>query len=99
MGSLLQGAGAVGQGGGFGAVFGGSDIRLKENITPVGSQAGVNFYTWDWNEAGENVAHEGQPRFGVMAQELEATHPDLVVIGDDGYRRVKYDELYKRIGR
>jgi hypothetical protein len=99
VGSLLSGAGAVGQGGGFGAVFGGSDIRLKENITPVGSQAGVNFYTWDWNEAGENVAYEGQPRFGVMAQELEATHPDLVVIGDDGYRRVKYDELYKRIGR
>ena len=92
VGALMEGAGSL-------ATGMNSDIRLKKNITPVGSQAGVNFYTWDWNEAGENVAHEGQPRFGVMAQELEATHPDLVVIGDDGYRRVKYDELYKRIGR
>ena len=99
VGSLMSGAGALGTGGGFGAIFGGSDIRLKENITPVGSQDGVNFYTWDWNEAGEKVAHEGQPRFGVMAQELEKTHPDLVVVGDDGYRRVNYDGLYKRIGR
>ena len=97
--AVLGGVGAVGQGGGFRTIFGGSDIRLKENITPVGSQDGVNFYTWDWNEAGEKVAHEGQPRFGVMAQELEKTHPDLVVIGDDGYRRVNYDGLYKRIGR
>ena len=97
VGSVMQGAGAFGGAGGFAALA--SDIHLKENITPVGSQDGVNFYTWDWNEAGEKVAHEGQPRFGVMAQELEKTHPDLVVIGDDGYRRVNYDGLYKRIGR
>lgn len=96
VGNLLAGGGQAATGA---KAMGWSDVRLKENITPVGSQAGVNFYTWDWNEAGENIAHESQPRFGVMAQELEKTHPDLVVIGDDGYRRVKYDELYKRIGR
>ena len=96
VGNFFAGAGRLATGA---EALGYSDMRLKENITPVGSQDGVNFYTWDWNEAGEKVAHEGQPRFGVMAQELEKTHPDLVVIGDDGYRRVNYDGLYKRIGR
>jgi hypothetical protein len=91
-------AGGIGSGlKGYAALS--SDIRLKENIAPAGSQGGINFYTWDWNEEGKKVAPEGQPTFGVMAQELEATHPDLVVTGEDGYRRVKYDELYKRIGR
>jgi hypothetical protein len=101
VGQLMQGAGALGTGFGYATppTPGTSDIRLKDNIKPAGSQGGVNFYTWDWNEEGEKIAIKGQPTFGVMAQELEATHPDLVVIGEDGYRRVKYDELYKRIGR
>ena len=97
IGNLLGGAGSAGQG--YTAYMGTSDMRLKQNIAPAGSEGGVNFYTWDWNEEGKKVAHEGQPTFGVMAQELEVTHPDLVVVGEDGYRRVKYDELYKRIGR
>ncbi len=99
VGNLLGGAGSAGQG--YRAMWpiAPSDMRLKQNIAPAGSEGGVNFYTWDWNEEGKKVAHEGQPTFGVMAQELEVTHPDLVVVGEDGYRRVKYDELYKRIGR
>jgi len=96
VGNFLSGAGSAGKG--YAAMYP-SDIRLKQNIAPAGSEGGVNFYTWDWNEEGRKVAHENQPTFGVMAQELEVTHPDLVVIGEDGYRRVKYDELYKRIGR
>lgn len=97
VGNLLGGFGSAGKG--YQAFMGTSDMRLKQNIAPAGSEGGVNFYTWDWNEEGKKVAHEGQPTFGVMAQELEVTHPDLVVVGEDGYRRVKYDELYKRIGR
>ncbi len=97
VGNLLGGFGSAGKG--YQAFMGTSDMRLKQNIAPAGSEGGVNFYTWDWNEEGKKVAYEGQPTFGVMAQELEVTHPDLVVIGEDGYRRVKYGELYKRIGR
>jgi hypothetical protein len=97
VGNLLGGFGSAGKG--YQAFMGTSDMRLKQNIAPAGSEGGINFYTWDWNEEGKKVAYEGQPTFGVMAQELEVTHPDLVVIGEDGYRRVKYDELYKRIGR
>ena len=97
VGNLLGGFGSAGKG--YAAMYPPSDIRLKQNIAPAGSEGGVNFYTWDWNEEGKKVAHEGHPTFGVMAQELEVKHPDLVVVGEDGYRRVKYDELYKRIGR
>ena len=99
VGSLLSGAGAIGQGGGFSALWGGSDMRLKENIKPVGKVGEFNFYTWDWNEDGEKVAEPDQPTFGVMAQEVEKTHPDLVMVGPDGFRRVNYGALYKQIGQ
>ena len=97
MGKVLGGVGAVGQGGGFGAIF--SDVRLKENIQPIESVSGIQFYTWDWNDEGKRIGAEKQATIGVMAQELETKHPDLVTIGDDGYRRVDYGGLFKRIGR
>lgn len=99
VGSLLSGAGALGQGGGLSKMWGGSDMRLKENIKPVGKVGEFNFYTWDWNEDGEKVAEPDQPTFGVMAQEVEKTHPDLVMVGPDGFRRVNYGALYKQIGQ
>lgn len=70
-----------------------SDARLKTNITPKGEKGGVKFYTWDWNEAGKKVADPAQPTFGVIADELQETHPHLVVRGDDGYLRVNYAGL------
>lgn len=97
VGKVLGGVGAVGQGGGFGAIF--SDVRLKENIQPIESVSGIQFYTWDWNDEGKRIGAEKQATIGVMAQELETKHPDLVTIGDDGYRRVDYGGLFKRIGR
>lgn len=99
VGSVLSGVGAVGSGGGLSGFWGGSDTRLKENIKPVGKVGEFNFYTWDWNEDGEKVAKPDQPTFGVMAQEVEKTHPELVMIGADGFRRVNYGELYKQIGQ
>lgn len=96
-GSLLGGVGAVGRG--FPNMFGGSDTRLKENIKPAGKFGDFNFYTWDWNDVADGVIDPAQPTFGVMAQEVEKTHPDLVVIGADGFRRVNYGELYNQIGR
>jgi hypothetical protein len=70
-----------------------SDARLKTNIAPKGEKGGVKFYTWDWNEAGKKVADPAQPTFGVIADELQETHPHLVVRGDDGYLRVNYAGL------
>ena len=87
-GQLLHGAGSAGQG--YEAYKGTSDVRLKDNIVPQGSVNGVNFYTWDWNDAAKKSGLNEGITFGVMAQELEKSHPELVVVGDHGYRMVNY---------
>ena len=83
--SLMQGAetavSAFGKGGG-------SDIRLKKNITKVGrSNEGHNIYTFEYIDK-EKFGH-GLYK-GVMAQELES---DSVEMYDDGYYRVNYDTI------
>ena len=70
-----------------------SDPRLKTNVTPRGEVGGVKFYDWEWNDEGKRIADPAQPTFGVMADELQATHPHLVKRGEDGYLRVNYDGL------
>jgi len=70
-----------------------SDPRLKENVQHVGDIDGIRFYNWDWNEEGLKVASPGQGTFGVMADELQKTHPELVTTGADGYLRVNYSGL------
>ena len=70
-----------------------SDPRLKTNITPRGEVGGVNFYDWEWNDEGKRIADPDQPTFGVMADELQKTHPHLVKRGEDGYLRVNYNGL------
>ena len=70
-----------------------SDPRLKENVQHVGDIDGIRFYTWDWNGLGEELASAMQPKFGVMADELQKTHPELVTTGADGYLRVNYSGL------
>jgi len=67
-----------------------SDIRLKDNVQPLEKVGGVQFYFWDWNDEGKKVAHKDQPTFGVIADELQETHPHLVTRGGDGYLRVNY---------
>ena len=72
-----------------------SDVRLKTNIKPHGEMGGVKFYTWDWNDAGEKLADPAQPKFGVIADELQVTHPHRVTRAADGYLRVDYAGLAK----
>ena len=80
----------------IGSVLSGSDIRLKENIKPVGNVGGVNFYTWDWNEEGKRIAGN-QATFGVLAQEVRETHPEAIQEGSDGYLRVDYSKIVKGV--
>lgn len=70
-----------------------SDIRLKTNIKPLGKENGHNVYSWDWNDEGKRIADPAQPTIGVMAQELQETHPHLVEAGPDGFLRVNYGGL------
>jgi hypothetical protein len=76
-----------------GATYMASDPRLKTNIKPRGEVGGVNFYNWEWSDEGKRVADPAQPTFGVMADELQETHPHLVNRGEDGYLRVNYHGL------
>ena len=79
---------------GLGAsLYASSDRRLKENIRPAGKMNGIKFYTWDWNEKGKKVAAYDQPNAGVIADEIQETHPHLVKRGADGYLRVNYAGL------
>lgn len=71
-----------------------SDMRLKENIVQVGSTTdGLNLYLWDWTDEGRELSG-GAPTFGVMAQEAQATQPEAVTIGEDGFLRVNYGMIH-----
>lgn len=89
---ILGAIGAAGQG--IGALF--SDRRLKRNIRKVGQRGDVNFYEWEWNELGQQIA-PGHPTQGVIADELERVHPDLVTVGPHGFKMVDYAGLQERL--
>ena len=64
-----------------------SDVRLKENITKVGSSpSGINIY--EWNYIGNKQRYRG-----VMAQEILERHPEAVALQPDGYMSVYYGKI------
>jgi hypothetical protein len=89
---LGQAAGAAFSSGGVLALA--SDARLKENIQQYGELFnGVKLYQWDWTEEAIERGFDVFPTYGVVAQEVQKTHPDAVIEGDDGYLRVKYEMI------
>ena len=78
---------------GASAAAGFSDIRLKKDIKLLGKEHGHNVYSWEWTDEGKRIADPSQPKVGVMAQELQETHPHLVKLGADGFLRVDYSGL------
>lgn len=68
-----------------------SDRRLKTSIRPIGEQKGIKLYSWAWNEEAEKLGLSGES-FGVLADEVELTHPHAVSMRD-GYKVVDYDLL------
>lgn len=65
-----------------------SDKRLKANIVAIGKSAdGLIIYSWKYK------ADPATTWVGVMAQDLVVSHPDALVMGADGYYRVRYDKL------
>ncbi|MGB5819771.1 MAG: tail fiber domain-containing protein, partial [Saonia sp.] len=62
-----------------------SDERLKENIMPLKTKSlNTNWVSFDM---------KGEQRFGVIAQELEKSHPELVRTDEEGYKSVAYVDL------
>ena len=90
LGSLIQAGGQVGA-----AAVGGSDKRLKDIGQMVfETPDGIKFYTFQWNsKAKELFGLEGWS-LGVIAQELQKIKPGFVLVGSDGYLRVRYGELF-----
>jgi hypothetical protein len=70
-----------------------SDVRLKADIEQVGTTVyGLPLYHFRYRT--------GTDRFqGVMAQDVLEVMPDAVVVGEDGYYRVKYAQLGIRMTR
>jgi TctA family transporter len=72
----------------------GSDIRTKENITPVGrTKAGHIVYEYEYKPEFKNRKYFGHGRFrGVMAHEVEHI-PGAVFTTEDGYKVVNYSKV------
>jgi len=72
-----------------------SDVRLKENIKPVGVMAnGLTLYSFEYVDEVKShpLAGDGV-HVGVMAQEVEQVFPYAVKTLDDGYKVVDYGLL------
>lgn len=68
-----------------------SDIRLKDNIQPMGERYGHDWYTWKWNDEAAEFGLSGEAE-GVLAQEVAKTRPDAVGL-EKGYLTVNYEKL------
>ena len=69
------------------AIFKFSDLRLKDNIEKVGELPDrTNVYEYDFRPTGEH-------QIGVVAQEVEKTHPKAVHTTPSGYKAVDYNRL------
>jgi hypothetical protein len=72
-----------------------SDVRLKENVEFVGkNHKGFNIYKWDWNNKANQLGEFGSS-VGVLAQELLKTHPERVILHDNGYYQVNYAGIWR----
>jgi len=70
-----------------------SDIRMKENIIPMGSLPnGLPFYQFEYKPEFKDIAGHGV-HIGVMAQEVEMVKPEAVITNADGYKMVNYGLL------
>jgi hypothetical protein len=101
-GQHAQALGQVGQnqGGFLGGIMGGigdlfSDRRLKKNVKLVGTdEAGVNWYTWEWNSQAKLLGADKVAPFGVIAQEVREQGFDHAVTEDaSGFLKVNYDMI------
>lgn len=80
--------------GGAGSAMSGrftSDVRLKENIVPVGEVAGLPIYSYNFKGDDKKVV-------GPMAQEVYLKYPEAAIVGDENKPwMVKGDVLAKRL--
>jgi hypothetical protein len=72
-----------------------SDRRLKRDIELLAtSESGIRIYSFRYLP---EIDASGRVYVGVMAQDLIATHPEALVVMDNGYYAVHYDRLGLRM--
>ncbi|WP_375587722.1 tail fiber domain-containing protein [Flagellimonas aurea] len=64
-----------------------SDSRLKTNIKPLEKSMNLDFVEFEMKK------NKGEKRYGVIAQEVEENHPELVFTDEEGMKQVKYIDL------
>ncbi len=72
-----------------------SDERLKENIIHVGTENGHNIYEFNYRHAPTDERY-----IGVMAQEVEKTHPEAIA-EVNGFKSVNYNTIgvrFRKVG-
>ena len=75
-----------------------SDVNLKTNIQPIANALSkieaIRGVTFDPNQTALDLGVDNTHQMGVIAQEVEAVAPELVVPSAyEGYKTVKYDKL------
>lgn len=75
-----------------------SDKRLKTNIVPISGAmdkiSQIGGYSFDWNAEGRAQDPQAQlHEVGVIAQEIQAVLPEVVVERTNGYLAVNYEKI------
>ncbi|RYY49101.1 MAG: hypothetical protein EOO06_08220 [Chitinophagaceae bacterium] len=75
-----------------------SDRRYKENIAPLSDPLeklkALNGVTYNYRAAAfASMGFDSKKQIGLIAQEVEAVFPELVVSDDKGYKAVEYTKL------
>lgn len=70
-----------------------SDIRLKENITENNDGIEAINALMPYNYTFKDDKNK-TPQTGVIAQDLQKIFPNAVVKGNDGYLRIRWDEMF-----
>ena len=74
-----------------------SDMRLKNNLQVIEGALdkidGINGYEFDWNDKSPGWAQKRGHDVGVVAQEIEKIHPEIVEERKNGYLGVDYKRL------
>lgn len=79
-------------------VFAGSDLRFKENISPINNSVekikSLEAIKYNYKkEFQEQNGFSGTAQLGLIAQELSAVFPEAVAKDSNGYLRVNYQAL------
>jgi hypothetical protein len=93
-GSLIGAGGAMGASYLGSAAFAASDIRLKENLERIGVTDHFIIYRWDWNDIARSIGVDHYPTWGVIAQDVQETMPDAIIVREDGYLMVDYSKVF-----